>query len=69
MRGAEKGAKLKSHDILMTARGADMKRECGNSMREKRRMNALKMRNNVFLSSSQREKGEKNGKGQLESGF
>nr|DAS25899.1 MAG TPA: hypothetical protein [Caudoviricetes sp.]DAY04341.1 MAG TPA: hypothetical protein [Caudoviricetes sp.] len=32
----------------MTARGADMKRVRGNSMREKRRMNELKMRNNVF---------------------
>lgn len=45
---SRKGEKPKSHDILMTARGADMKRVRGNSMREKRRMNELKMRNNVF---------------------
>nr|DAP52705.1 MAG TPA: hypothetical protein [Caudoviricetes sp.] len=40
--------KPKSYDILTTARRAGMKRVRGNSMREKRRMNELKMRNNVF---------------------
>ena len=45
---SKKGAKTKSHDILTTAHGADMKRACGNSMRKKWRMNELKMQNNVF---------------------
>nr|DAS40160.1 MAG TPA: hypothetical protein [Caudoviricetes sp.] len=40
-----------------------MKRACGNSVRGKLRTNELKMQNNVFLASSQREKREMNEKG------